>query len=512
MKAPRTRPSARDRFEIQALVAMRHLQRLSIERWSRHTWVPLAHPKSASFEVISAHERHGSDLPEGLFVASRTPAEGRLGMLYVLPYYALARVAFELHQRVPIDGSIPWVAGAPWAPTFAGNGEGWGGGEDDDEFVRLRLQGPNPCLLRREDERTFALDLETPFAGTGRGVLARFERTTSGLRAGPITVDGVTIHPGAPRFGWAKRIVNALDARFSIFAQHLGVVHLALAQSFALAAAATPRGHPLHAILLAHTRGTLEVNDFAYRLLLSPASYFAQSGFFDRALATRLIGARVRELHLDDVIVPRDLAARGIDGIPDHAWAIEARASWDLFLDHARELVGRLYASDDALRADPVPRAFHAALRATLPRFPDDLSTMETREQLALLLAILLTLAPMHEVSGDYSPYALAEDLEQKRIVRWDALGEDDAIPSLRDVVLFEQGAYTGLSNASGNSMLDAPLARDPRLSHPFAHEWIAALRRRLVAHDAEVSRRNAARAHPLLRMQPRSWELSVSF
>ena len=106
--------------------------------------------------------------------------------------------------------------------------------------MRLLVQGPNPFLLRREDDRTFALDLATPFAGTGRGAVARFALTESGLRPGPITLDGTTIGPGDGRFGWARRVVNALVARFSIFAQHLGVVHFALALAYALAAAATP--------------------------------------------------------------------------------------------------------------------------------------------------------------------------------------------------------------------------------------------------------------------------------
>jgi hypothetical protein len=505
-------PSATDRLKIRALFAMRRLQRRSIEDWSRHTWVPRAHPRKAPLRVVPARERYGDDLPAGLFVASPTPPEGRLGWLYVLPYYVLAGAAFELHRRAPIEGTIPWANNTPGLPPIEGNGEGWRGGADDAEYVRLRVQGPNPFLLRREDACTFALDLATPFAGTGRGAVARFALTESGLRPGPITIDGATIGPGDGRFGWARRVVNALDARFSIFAQHLGVVHFVLAQAYALAAAATPYAHPLRAVLHAHTRGTLEVNDFAYRLLLSPASYFAQSGFCDRPLAARLIEARLATFDLTDAIAPRDVARRGLGAIPGHAWAIEAEASWDLFIDHARELVGRLYASDDALRADDAPRAFHAALCRALPRVPDDLATLETREQLAVLLAVLLALAPMHEVSGDYSPFALAPELEQKRIVRWDALDEAAPAPSLRDVFLFEQGAYTGLSNTGGNSMMDSPFARDPRLAHPFAGEWIDALRRRLVVHEAEVSRRNAARPHPLLRMQPRKWELSVSF
>lgn len=512
MMERRSRPSVRDRTAIAALVAMRRFQRFSIEHWSKVTWAPLTHPRSQRFDIVSARARYGADLPASLVVASRTPAEGRLGWLYVLPYYALARMAFSLHARFPIDGEIPYVGGAPWEPRLAGNGEGWAGGESDEEYVRLRVQGPNPFLLRRARDGAFELDLETPFQGTGRGARARFHLGERGLVPGPITVGSETILPGDPRFRWAKCLVNALDARYAIFGQHLGLVHLTLAQSFALAAARVPRGHPLHAILLTHTRGNLEVNDFAYRLLLSPVSYFAQSGFFDRGLAARLIGQRLARFRLDEVIPTRDVAARGLEAIPDHPWALESRATWDLFLDHSREFAQRLYPTDDVLRADRVAQAFHGTLCATIPGVPDDLMRLENREQLATWLAILLMLAPLHEVSGDYSPFALADDLEQKRLIRWDALDDPHAVPSLRDVVLFEQGAYTGLSNAAGNAMMDAPIDRDPRVSHGMAGTWIEALRARLRVHEAAVSRRNAARLHPLLRMQPRCWELSVSF
>lgn len=507
-----TLPSAKDLFEIRALAKMRRFQRHSIERWSRTTWVPFLPSRAGQCEFVRARERFGADVPEPLFAPTRLPAEGRLGLLYVLPYYGLAKLAFEFHRRSPINRAIPWQHDASWEPSFPDNGEGWRGGESDDEYVRLRLEGPNPFLLRRERDGSFALDLSSPFEGLGRGATARFELTPKGLRPKAIVIGDTNIAPSDSRFRWAKRVVNALDARYSIFAQHLGVVHLLVAQAYALAGASLPREHPLHSVLLAHTRGVLEVNEYAYQLLFSPASYFSQSGFFDRPSALRLIGTRLSKFRLEELMAPRDLESRGVESIPGHRWAHEMGTVWSLFQDHAREHVSMLYASDDALREDEELVRFYRTLVELLPRVPDELRMLESREQLAMMLAILLSLAPMHEISGDYSPFALAKDLEQKRIVRWDSLECEDSVPSFHDVFLFEQGAYTGLSNAAGNSMMDAPIERDPRLKHKFVHTWLERLRARLRDYECGLAGRDARWAHPLRRMYPRQWELSVSF
>jgi hypothetical protein len=173
-------PSRRDLLQVAALVGMRRMQRWSIEWASRYTWVPSRPPPRRPFEIVPARSKHGADLPPGLLVAEPLPAEGRLGWLYVLPYYGLAKVGFEAHRRVPIDARTRWRADAPWEPKFGSNGEGWGGGQSDQDFVRLRLSGPNPFLLERLEDGSFVAD-HRPFFGR-RGAVARFGMTEHGLR------------------------------------------------------------------------------------------------------------------------------------------------------------------------------------------------------------------------------------------------------------------------------------------------------------------------------------------
>ena len=507
------KPGITDLMKVHTIIAARRLNFASVERWSKKTFRRFRPLKTRSPALVSARDHYASEgIPEVLRVPDGIPAESRLSYPYLVPYYIVTGLLFKLYRRWPIRRGIPWSPDFAFNRAFPKTREGWKDVFDDREFGRMRLQGPNPFLLERRDDGSYELDYSPYFKDIFEPVVCEFELRGKDLMPTTIRVGERRFRPGEEGWDRAKIIANGLDARYCVFNLHLLETHLLIGQSFALSAFSLPKDHPLRSFLHLFTYGTLVVNDFAYKLLITPASYFIQSGFISGPDALTLFRNSMDAFSLDDLMVPIDVAKRGIDQIPDHPYVADALDTWAVFEKFSTGVVEKIYGDDAAVVADNALQSWYHALASLLPNQDVTDQPLVSRRQLVDLFCCLLYNNVVHEVCGDFSLFGETESPEHKKMINFERLkqGDFEAPAEMADVFLFHQGAYAGRFNVGGNNMMSLKLkgmTDDEELQRA-----VEVLQQELRDLDAELEERNRGREFKLLRMMPRKWELSISF
>jgi hypothetical protein len=465
--------------------------------------------------------------PAQLMVPDVIPPEARLPIGYKSTYYGTVKLGWGAYNRVPIRSNVLWDPDFEWNHAFPPTGDGWEHPTADETFARLRLQGPNPWMLRRVDDRagptgepepTFEVDYTSAFAGVLPPVVARFAVRDGELVATAITVGFDRHEPGDATWDQAKRVANAADVRYAVFGRHLLGTHLIVGQAFALATFSLPTWHPLRPFMQFFTYGTIAVNDIAYQALVTRGSYFIESGFVTvddaRQLFTNLIG----EFDLDRWIAPRDIADRGLDAIPDHPYVQDALLVWPAFVEVVERHLGDLGLDDGAIAADKDLQTWYLTLAKILPN-TEPLDQPLDRSRLAELCTALIWNNVVHEICGDFSPITASEDPRDKAILHLGklraAIADGDLstpveAPTMADVFMMDQGAFMSRFNVADNNILAINAARmvdDPKLR--VAIEDLQATLRGL---EVELEATNEARPVRFARMFPRHWEASVSY
>ncbi len=278
--------------------------------------------------------------------------------------------------------------------------------QDDSEFARLRVQGPNPMLIAAvgaalpanfplsdatyqavvngdtlaaalADGRLFLLDyrpLEILDPGTYGGQakyvwqpMALFAVPPGGSSLVPVAIQCgqdpadtpiFTPSPAADKiWGWemAKFVVQVADGNYHELFAHLARTHLVI-EAFAVA---THRHlaemHPIWALLVPHFEGTLFINDQA------ATSLIAAGGPIDHIFAGTItssqqaaVDARLAfDFHAK--MLPADLAARGVgtdSALADFPYRDDALLVWNTVHEWARQYIDLYYAGDADVTAD----------------------------------------------------------------------------------------------------------------------------------------------------------------
>jgi hypothetical protein len=501
-----------DRLKIQAILDTRKVNRLALERWALRTF---RHPRSRAAglpPIVAASDHYRSPiLPAALKVPQFIPASNHLSIDYVAPYYILDGIVFNALRLAPLAADVPWTPDALPYPPFPPHPEGWTEIQSDARFTAMRIQGPNPFLLRRVAADVFEVDYGPYFEGVTEPVACTFRLVGGGLVPDAIRQGDRVSRPGEAGWERAKFVANALDARFTVFLRHLAHTHLITGQAYALSALALPAGHALRPFLDFFTYGTLVVNDFAFRLLVTPASYFLQSNFITGEQVGKAFANFVPHWRLTQLIPRKDIAERGLDAIPDHPYVAEAPRVWDALEGFVRAHLGPLYADDAAVVADAGLQGWYAQLLTLLPGMDAAKEPLDGVDRLFEVLTVLLYLNVSHEVAGDFSAYTMSDVPAHKKLIHVaNMLAENDDPPRAVDVFLFDQGAYAGRFDNGGNFLMTMDL--DAHVTDPALRASLRGLQQALVTLDAEMATRNAARATPFLRLQPHRWKASISY
>lgn len=503
-----------DRLKVRSLVWTRYMNEAAIERWSRKTF-RRARPTSGAFPGLQrAQEFYDSPgVPEPLRVPLQIPVEGKLGLSYMLPYYYFTGIMFKLYQKIPIDRSTPWSADDHHNRAFPRNQEGWEDTTSDAAFTRLRVQGPNPFLLKfTGEEGQFEVDYTPFFQEIHDPVVCHFTLEEGELEPAWIRIGDTTTQRGHPGWERAKLVANALDARYCVFTRHLLDAHLFIGEAYAMSAYILPADHPLRLFLDFFTYSTLVVNDFAYKLLITPASYFIQSKFISGEDALQMFSNSLAAFSLNDLIVPDDVAKRGIDQIPGHPYVQDGIEGWEILHDFVTRYIDLQYEDDGALANDQAAQGWYDQLAKLLPNHDVTDHPLDGKARLIDVLTCLLYNNVSHEVCGDFSPFFMSQNPEHKKLVNFENLknGDFDTPASAADVFLMDQGAFAGRFNNGGNNMLTVDV--DSLIQDDGLCEAVKGLQQTLRAHNAKLESRNKEREVPFLRMMPKQWEFSVSF
>ena len=288
--------------------------------------------------------------------------------------------------------------------------------QDDSEFARLRVQGPNPMLIAAvtgalpakfplseaqyqavvngdklaaalADGRLFLLDyqpLDVLDPGTYEGAakyawqpLALFAVPPGGASLVPVAIQCgqdptdwpiFTPSPAADRqWGWemAKFVVQVADGNYHELFAHLARTHLVI-EAFAVA---THRHlaevHPVWALLVPRFEGTLFINDQA------ATSLIAADGPIDHIFAGTIASSQQAAVDarlafdFDAKMLPADLAARGVgvdSALADFPYRDDALLVWNTIHEWARQYVDLYYAHDADIVADTELSAWAACL------------------------------------------------------------------------------------------------------------------------------------------------------
>ena len=503
---------AADRLKLRALMGVRWVNRASIERWSKYTFRTPYRDQDLPPLVTAAEQYDSPILPPVLKVPSSIPTFAKLKAFYVYPYYILAGALFKGLEAAPLHEDVEWSPSADWNDWFPPHPEGWADLQNDRDYTAMRLQGPNPFLLKKAKKRGhFELDFAPIFDGVYAPVKATFKVVKDELMAVDISIGSEVFKPGDDGWNRAKFVVNGLDARYTVFLGHLMHTHLISSQGFAIAAFSLASDHPFRPFVDFFTYGSLTVNDYAFKLLVTPASYFLQCNFRSGGDVGKLFDNYTSHYSLDKLMPHKDIASRGIDKIPNHPYVEDALEIWKVIEEVVRDYVQITHATDDLVRDDKRLQVWYARLLEILPDRTADSHPLETVEALVELLAAMIYLNVYHEVCGDFSPYVSARTMDGKRLINFDNLeNSDEAIPRAKDVFLFDQGAWAGRFNNGGNYLMSMDL--EAHVTATTLRASLLELQRRLREVDLKLGLRNRTRRIPFLRMQPSQWKASISY
>lgn len=500
-----------DRLKIKVILWVRRINRASIEGWSRSTFRRLHRGARSRPRLLAAQRHYGSTLlPPELEVPEELPPESRLSALYTVPYYLLSGTAFWLHQKRPISREVLWTPELDVGAEFPGHDEGWADIQEDRAFTALRVQGPNPFLLERIGPGRFEVDYGPYVTGVLAPLRCRFVVQDGVMTPDSIEVDGAVHRPGEPGWERAKFLANGYDARITVFQRHLAHTHLISGQSFSLSLYSLPADHPLHPMIEFFTYSTLVVNDFAFKLLVTPASYFLQANFLRSDQIQRLFENLIPRYRLEQLMPVKDVAERGIDEIPGHPYVEDGIAAWRVIEAFVGDYVRKSHPDDEAVRSDEALRGWYRELMRLLPDRDPERDRLEGLETLIETVSAIVYLNVSHEICGDFSPYSMSKVAEHKRLINVDNLLGEPQAPRASDVFLFDQGAFAGRFEHVGNFMCE--LDPDEVVADPSFRESLRAFQAALRSLDAEVAARNSQRAIPFHRARPSRWQASISY
>ncbi|HWV61043.1 MAG TPA: lipoxygenase family protein, partial [Sphingopyxis sp.] len=326
--------------------------------------------------------------------------------------------------------------------------------QDDAEFARLRVQGPNCMLIAAvgtalpshfplraaqyaavvngdtleaalADGRLFMLDyqpLEVLDPGT-YGSLAKYAWQPMALFAVPPGGSSLvpvaiqcgqdpadypifTPSPAADKlWGWemAKLVVEVADGNYHELFTHLARTHLVI-EAFAVATHRhLAEAHPIWALLVPHFEGTLFINEAA------ATSLIAANGPIDHIFAGTIASSQAAAVDarlafdFHGKMPHADFAARGVgvdSALADYPYRDDALLVWDAIHEWARQYVDLYYAHDADLVADTELSAWAACLagEAKIKGF----GPVTTRKQLADVCAMVMFTASAQHAAVNF--------------------------------------------------------------------------------------------------------------
>uniref|UniRef100_A0A672SRC4 Hydroperoxide isomerase ALOXE3-like n=1 Tax=Sinocyclocheilus grahami TaxID=75366 RepID=A0A672SRC4_SINGR len=113
-----------------------------------------------------------------------------------------------------------------------------------------------------------------------------------------------------------------------------------------------PAAHPIHKLLVPHTRYTLQINTLIRNRLLGPVGAVTQSTSIGDEGMTNLIKKALSDLTYSSLCLPEDISDRGLQSIPNFFYRDDGLRLWSFINDFVRSMVEFYYQSDSDVQQD----------------------------------------------------------------------------------------------------------------------------------------------------------------
>uniref|UniRef100_A0A672SRG6 Hydroperoxide isomerase ALOXE3-like n=1 Tax=Sinocyclocheilus grahami TaxID=75366 RepID=A0A672SRG6_SINGR len=161
-----------------------------------------------------------------------------------------------------------------------------------------------------------------------------------------------------------------------------------------------PAAHPIHKLLVPHTRYTLQINTLIRNRLLGPVGAVTQSTSIGDEGMTNLIKKALSDLTYSSLCLPEDISDRGLQSIPNFFYRDDGLRLWSFINDFVRSMVEFYYQSDSDVQQDTelqdwIKEIFiHGFLEQSSTGIPQCFSTVE--EVIKCVTMVIFTVSAQH--------------------------------------------------------------------------------------------------------------------
>uniref|UniRef100_A0A8C1QBV0 Si:dkey-17e16.9 n=1 Tax=Cyprinus carpio TaxID=7962 RepID=A0A8C1QBV0_CYPCA len=158
-----------------------------------------------------------------------------------------------------------------------------------------------------------------------------------------------------------------------------------------------PAAHPIHKLLVPHTRYTLQINTLIRNRLLGPEG--ANTSIGDEGM-TNLMKRALSDLTYSSLCLPEDISDRGLESIPNFFYRGDGLRLWSFINDFVRSMVEFYYQSDSDVQQDTelqdwIKEIFiHGFLEQSSTGIPQCFSTVE--EVIKFVSMVIFTVSAQH--------------------------------------------------------------------------------------------------------------------
>ncbi|KAK7131070.1 hypothetical protein R3I94_016264 [Phoxinus phoxinus] len=318
---------------------------------------------------------------------------------------------------------------------------------DDDFFGYQLLNGPNPMMLRRCTELplNFAVNdgVVQPFLGSGMSLTQEMKKGNIFLcdykrladlpaqvingkqqyvaaplcllyknqmgKLLPIAIqlqqqasdDNPVFLPSDCEYDWqlAKLYVRNAD-----YLEHQASFYLRthlLAETFTVSLLRNlSAAHPIHKLLVPHTRYTLQINTLLRDRLIGPNGAVTQNTSIGDEGMTDLMKKALSDLTYSSLCLLKDISDRGLESIPNFFYRDDGLQIWGIINDFVRSMVEFYYKSDGDVQRDTelqewIKEIFiHGFLEKSSTGIPQCFSTVE--EVIKFVTMVVFTVSAQH--------------------------------------------------------------------------------------------------------------------
>ncbi|XP_014855324.1 PREDICTED: arachidonate 15-lipoxygenase B-like [Poecilia mexicana] len=330
--------------------------------------------------------------------------------------------------------------------------------------------------------------------------------------------------PSDSEYDWlmAKIFVRSADFSEHQLNVHLLRTHL-LAEVFAVSLLRNvPMVHPLHKLLIPHTRYTLQINFLARNALISEEGVFTKFSASGGEGMITILRRSLSSVTYSSLCVPEDIAERGVKDVPNFYYRDDALRLWDTINRFVRGILTYYYKTDAEVQQDSELQKWildifeHGFLSQPRSGIPQKLTTVD--ELIKFVTMVIFTGSAQHAAvnSGQFdfgswmpnTPISLQLPPPTKK----GEATEETMLKTLPDVNTTVQGMAT-LWLLSQQSSDFAPLGQysEDHFSEETPRQMIANFQKELAALSAAIKERNKTLEVPYTFLDPEEVENSVA-